>query len=441
MVLGTLLKRLLPYLFFLIAISPCHAENERESARELDAEHRRGVELAREGHYDAGLAVLTALLGKYPGSYPLERDIVIVTAWKGDCRATVRRYERIHDYPDPEPYLILPVSDCLIKLGRTNEAIALLDDGRRRLPDDADLSAAYASAVARRAALFRHELRLEVNTNTSDQGKREWIWGATVSRRLADRTHVYARYANTHSSYDEFQTGKQDRLGVGIVHEFRNNVVVTQEFSDDIHRNGQNGSLTSVVFLPNDLWRFGASHTSFAEDLPLRAKAQLIDARQSSVFTDFHTADYLWSWTASASRYDFSDTNRRTTLFTSLGYAYEMKPKREQRVFLEYYQSDNTLDNAIYFNPSHDRSVSVLHKTDFVYDSRFPRHVDHLYLSLGLYDQEGFAGRTTWGVRYEQDYDLTNRTALLVGVGYGRRVYDGASEYETSLNAMFRWLF
>ena len=103
MVLGTLLKRLLPYLFFLTAISPCHAENERESARELDAEHRRGVELAREGYYDAGLAVLTALLGKYPGFYPLERDIVIVTAWKGDWRATVSRSAGIRAYPYPEP--------------------------------------------------------------------------------------------------------------------------------------------------------------------------------------------------------------------------------------------------------------------------------------------------------------------------------------------------
>jgi biofilm PGA synthesis protein PgaA len=441
MVPGTLLKRLLPCLFLLIAASPCCAENERESARELDAEHWRGVELARAGHHDAGLAVLSGLLRKYPGSYAIERDIVIITAWKGDCRAAVRRYEAIRDYPDPEPYLVIPVSECLIKVGRTDEAVALLDEAQRRFPEDADLRAAHASAVARRAALFLHELRLEVSTNTSDQGKREWIWGASVSRRLADRTHVYVRYTNTHSSYEEFQTGKQDRLGVGIVHEFHNNVVVTQEFSDDIHRTGQNGSLTSVVFLPNDLWRFGASYNTFAEDLPLRAKAQLIDAGQSSVFTDYHSADYVWSWAASASRYDFSDTNRRNTLVTSLGYAYEMKPKREQRVFLEYYQSDNTLENAIYFNPSHDRSLSVLHKTDFVYDSLFPRHVDHLYLSVGLYDQQGFPGRAIWGVRYEQDYDFTKRTALLVGAGYARRAYDGVGEYETSVNAMFRWLF
>lgn len=438
---GTLLKHLLPCFILLIAISPCHAESEHESALAIDAEHQRGVELAREGHHDAGLAVLFALLKKYPGSYVIERDIVIITAWKGDCRAAVRRYDAIRDYPDPEPYLVLPVSECLIKVGRTDEAVALLDEGQRRFPDDANLRVAHASAVAKRAALFRHELRIEVSTNTSDQGKREWIWGASVSRRLADRTHVYARYANTRSSYDEFQTGNQNRLGVGLTHEFRNDILVTQEFSDDIRRSGQNGSLTSVMYLPNDLWRFGASYNTFAEDLPLRAKAALIDAKRSIIFTDYHTADYRWSWAASGSRYDFSDTNRRSTLFTSLGYAYEMKPKREQRVFLEYYESDNTLANTAYFNPSHDKSVSLVHKTDFVFDSRFRRHVDHLYLSLGRYDQQGFPAHGIWGVRYEQNYDFTDRTALLFGVGYGRRVYDGASEYDSTLNAVFRWVF
>ena len=436
-----LIKRLLPYLFFLIAISPGYGETVRENAQELDAEHQRGVNLAREGHYDAGLTVLRALNEKYPDYYPLERDIVIITAWKGDCRAAVRRYERIRDHPEPEPYFILPVSECLIKAGRINEAISLLNKGQRSWPDDPDLASAYAEAQAKHAAQFLNELRLEVSTDTSDQGRREWLWGVTLGHKLADRAHVYARYAKTRSSYDQFQSGKLDRVGIGMEYEFRNNVVVTQEFSDDIRRSGQNGSFTSVVYLPDDLWRFGASYTSFAEDLPLRAKAELIEAKRSILFTDFHTADYRWSWSASGTRYDFSDTNRRSALFTSLGYAYELRPEREQRIFLEYSESDNTLSNTAYFNPSHDKSLSVVHKTDFVFDSSFRRHVDHLFLSLGHYDQEGFTGRGIWGVRYEQDYDFTDRTALLVGVGYGRHAYDGASEYETNLNAVFRWLF
>ena len=439
--LGTFTKQLLSCLFLLIIVCPCRAETVLAGEQKFDSEHQRGLNLARKGRHDDGLMVLMALNKKYPNVYPLQRDIVIVTAWKGDCRAAVGRYEPIRDYPKPESYFILPVSECLITIGRINEAISLLNQGRKSWPKDSTLASAYAEAQAKRAALFLNELRLEVSTDTSDQGRREWLWGATLTHKLADRTHIYARLTNTRTSYDELQSGKQDRVAVGVEHEFRNNLVVTQEFSGDVNRNGQNGSFTSVVFLPNDLWRFGVSYTSFAEDLPLRAKAESIDAKRSILLTNYHTADYRWSWSAAGSRYDFSDTNRRNTLFTSLGYAYELQPKREQRVFLEYYQSDNTLANTAYFNPSRDKSVSVVHKTDFVFDSRFHRHVDHLYLSLGGYDQEGFAKRGIWGMRYEQDYDFTKRTALLVGVGYGRHVYDGASEYETNLNAVFRWLF
>jgi biofilm PGA synthesis protein PgaA len=441
MVVRVHIRRLLPLVFLLLLISPCRAESVDESGRELESEHQRGVILAREGRHDEALAVLAALLEKYPGHYPIERDIVVITAWKGDCRASVLRHERIRDYSDHEPFYILPVSECLIKVGRINEAISLLDAGQKRWPHDPDLASAYAGALAKRDAMFLNELRLEVSTNDSDQGRREWLWGARLTHQLSDRTRTYARYANSRSGFDDLQTGKQDRLGLGVQHEFLFNLVLAQEFSADIHRSGQGGSLTSVVYLPNDLWRFGASYTSFAEDLPLRAKARLIEAKRTNAFTDFHTSDFRWSWGAAASRYDFSDTNRRSTLFTSLGYAYELESRREQRVFLEYYESDNTLTNAAYFNPSRDKSLSMVHKTDFVRDTRFRRHVDHLYLHIGLYDQQGFAKHGIWGVRYEQDYDFTQRAALSVGAGYARRVYDGAAEHEATLNAAFRWLF
>jgi len=434
-------RRLTPCLLLLLCLNPCHADTGQDGVSARDAEQRRGVELARAGHYDDGIAVLTKLLEKYPGYYPAERDIVIITTWKGDCRAAVGRYELIRHHPAPESYLILPVSECLIKLGRFDEAVALLEEGQQRLPDNRDLATAYADAQARRAAQPLNELRSEAGTNTSDQGKREWILNNRLSRKLADRTRVYVRTANTRSSYEQYQSGKLDRIGLGVEHEFRNNIAVTQEFSEDVRRSGQNGSFTSIVFLPNGLWRFGASYTSFAEDLPLRAKAELIDAKRSIVFTNYHSADYRWSWDASASRYDFSDTNRRNSLFTSLGYAYELQPRREQRVFFEYYQSDNTLANTIYYNPSYDRSLSVVHKTDFVLDSRFRRHVDHLYLSFGQYDEQGFPSHGIWGVRYEQSYDFTDRLALLAGVSYGRHVYDGAGEYESDVHAVFRWLF
>lgn len=286
-----------------------------------------------------------------------------------------------------------------------------------------------------------NELRLEVNTNTSDQGKREWLWSGTLSRVLTDRIQVYLRYASSRSGYDQYQSGNTNRIGIGIRYEFLVNFILTQEFSGDIHRGGQNGSMTSLVYQPSDSWRFGLTHTNFAEDLPLRAKTQLIEANRSYGFVDFHTLDYRWSWFASGARYEFSDSNTRNAFFSSAGYAYELTPQREQRIYLEYYESSNTLADTVYFNPAHDQSITIVHKTDFVFNTRFRRHVDHLYLSAGQYSQRGFSTHGIWDMRYEQDYDINKRMALAWGLGFGRHVYDGAHEYETSLSASYRLLF
>jgi hypothetical protein len=408
-------------------------------AIEVAAEQERGVGLAREGRFPEGLAVLEPLLAAHPGYYPLERDLTVIAAWRGDCRGAVRRFESIRDRAEPEPYLILPVADCLGRMGRREEAAALLDAGRREWPDDPDLPAAYAAA--RRASHLRNELRLELGTDDSDQGEREWLWSATLGRRLSDRTRVYLRSTNSRSRDGQLEDGNFYRAGLGIDQVLFDDLVVTQEFSDDVRRGGRTGSFTQAVYLPGERWRVGASYASFAEDLPLRARAQSIEATRTAAFADFHTFDYRWSWNAYGSHHEFSDGNRRDALSSSLGYAYELKPRREQRVLLEYYSSENDLAGAAYFNPAHDQGVTLVHKTDFVFASRFRRHVDHVYLRAGLYDQEGFAAGGVWGLRYEQDYDLTDRAALLYGVDYGRQVYDGGAEYETSLYGVFRWLF
>jgi biofilm PGA synthesis protein PgaA len=107
-----------------------------------------------------------------------------------------------------------------------------------------------------------------------------------------------------------------------------------------------------------------------------------------------------------------------------------MLPHREQRVYLEWYQSRNTLDDTDYFNPGRDRSLGVVHRTDFVFDSRYKRHVDSLYLSMSDYTQDDFGSRWKWSVKYEQDYDFDGAQSLLWGVTHARNVYDGAGEAE-----------
>jgi biofilm PGA synthesis protein PgaA len=149
----------------------------------------------------------------------------------------------------------------------------------------------------------------------------------------------------------------------------------------------------------------------------------------------------VWYGRGAINRYDFTDDNRRDTVYATAGYAYEMLPYREQRLYLEWYQSSNTREDAPYFNPSRDRNPGIVQRTDFVFDTRYKRHVDSLFLSAGAYSQAGFDTEARWGVRYEQDYDFDDFTSLNWGVGYGRNYYDGEGENELNGALRFVWRF
>jgi len=394
------------------------------------------VELARAGRHDEGLAVLLPLLQRFPDDYPLQRDVVLISAWKRDCPGALTRFERLRDYPDLEPYLVVAVTDCLLDANRPQEARRLARRARERYPEDESL----------RDAFFKSDFVLRVDQNideeqpaveaalgndTSDQGLAEWIGRIEGSARIAEATRLYARYRFTRSTETQYRSGDLDRVGVGLRFRYDEQFLFDQEFSADVSESGQSGSTTRVVFESRDAWRFTAAYASFAEAIPLRARAAGIDARQGTAEVAYERRDYRWEGLASSNYFDFSDSNQRTVFYATAGYAYEMRARREQRLFLEWVQSSNTFDGAVYFNPLHDSSLGLTQRTDFVYDSRYRRHVDHLWLSVNAYSQADFGTHGRWALRYEQDYDFDEARALVAGAGVARNVYDGKYETES----------
>lgn len=410
------------------------------------ADHARGVELARAGHYDEGLALLLPLLQKFPDDYPLQRDVILVTIWKGDCTNALQRFERIRDRPDLEPYLVVPVSDCLLAGNRPWEAHRLTRLALKRHPEDAALRQAFVKAeIALRVDAGVDEdspaVDAELYTDSSDQGLTEWIGYAEGSTRVADATRLYARYRFTRSTDSDYRSGDLDRVGAGIRYRFDERFLLDQEFSADLYQSGQGGARTRLTYAPRDAWRYALAYNTFAEDTPLRARAAGIEARQWSADAAYEARDYRLSGRAAFDGYDFSDGNRRHSFYTTVGYAYEMRAEREQRVFVEWYQSANSLADAPYFNPHHDYSLGLTHRTDFVFESRYRRHVDHLYLNANLYQQEGYGTHPRASVRYEQDYDFDAMRAMSVGVGLLRNIYDGNYETDWQFNLRYHQRF
>ena len=419
-------------------IQPVCADVAPDKIETTYAEHTRGVELARAGRYDEALAVLLPLLQRFPDDYPLQRDVVLISAWKGDCPGALTRFERIRNYPDLEPYLVVAVSDCLLAANRPNEAHRLTRLAHARYPDDEPLLNAFLMTdlvlrIDRNIDEQSPAVDAELYNDTSDQGLTEWIGRAEGSARIADATRLYARYRFTRATESQYQAGDLNRVGVGLRYRFDERLHLDQEFSADPGESGQGGATTRVQFEPRDAWHFLAAYASFSEAIPLRARAAGIDARQWTAEAAYERRDYRWESLASMNYFDFSDSNQRTAFYVTAGYAYEMRAHREQRLFLEWSQSRNTFDGAVYFNPAHDNSLGLMHRTDFVYDSRYRRHVDHLWLGVNAYSQEGFGTHGRWSVRYEQDYDFDESRALVVGTGVARNVYDGKYETEARL--------
>jgi hypothetical protein len=404
------------------------------------------VQRARAGDHDAGLEVLTRLLPQVADPYALRRDITLVTIWTGDCERALEWFDPIRDDPRHEPYLVVPVSDCLLERDRATEAVALTEAALARRPDEPALRHAYAKAevalaVDRGVVEGRPIVEAALVTDEADRGPREWLLRAEASDAIARRARVYARYLGSWAGDPDFDAGEMNRAGLGVRWRPTARWQLVQEFSRDVSASGLGGSHTLLAYRPYDTWRLVAGYHTYAEDIALAARAAGIEADRADASVEYNSLDYVWHWRASASRYDFSDTNRRTSAYSTLGYAYQMLPEREHRIYGEVYASRNTLDNAVYFNPSEDRSLGVVHRTDFVFDSRFRRHVDRLYFTAASYWQEGFGAEPKWGVKYEQDYELDGARTLVAGVAYDSNVYDGERESEWLFEVYYRRRF
>jgi len=405
------------------------------------------VKRARAEDHDGALRILEPLLAQQPASYPLRRDVAVIYTWKGDCGAALRHFEDIRGHRDHPPYLVVPIADCLLERNRPKEARALVESALDRYPKDetlqhAQLKIELALRVDEGEGHPGPVVRLKLENDSSDQGLQEWRAQAEASNRLAQRTRIYARALMTRSSDSQYDAGDMNRVGVGIRHRFDAQWRIRQEFSGDTRHDGLGGSTTELIFEPRDTWRFDLGYTTYAEDIPLRARANGIEATRGDASAEFNSTDYVWYWRGVINQYDFSDGNRRESAFTTVGYAYSVKPDREHRIYAEWYQSSNTRVGAPYFNPIDDRSLGLVHRTDFHFlRSRYLRHTDTLYFNLGSYNQQGFGSKGTWGVKYEQIYDFDQRRRLMWGVGYQSNVYDGGREGETKFELLYRHRF
>jgi tetratricopeptide (TPR) repeat protein len=410
---------------------------------DINSQQEKGVQLGREGKYQEGLAILQKILDKNPGNYAVRRDFVVIATWAGDCDLALKNYEKIKQAKHQEGYLIAAVSDCLNEQNRPEQAIALLEKGAKQSPDDDDIKQKLTELKKEHKLNTAKSLRVSLSNNNSDQGNQEWLFETRYSQQVLKDTRAYARLLVARADDPKFATGDLNRLGVGAIHHLNYKLSFDVELSTDVQSSGEEGITGTVLYQPHYLWELGAQHASFAEDLPLRAKAADVSSNRTSLFADFHSPDYRFEWSANASQYRFSDSNTRKSFSTTAGYAHYMTASLEHRLIVDFYRSSNTLPSGsvVYFNPGRDTAINLTHKSSLVYDSRFKRHVDNFFVYLGSYWQKDYDRKPVYGFGLQQEYNFTDTAYFTWGASYNSHVYDGRREREIGVFASYEQKF
>ncbi|MCE5312943.1 MAG: tetratricopeptide repeat protein [Nitrospiraceae bacterium] len=238
-------------------------------------------------------------------------------------------------------------------------------------------------------------------------------------------TKAYA-FINHERSHDRDQTNNFRRIGAGASHIFNRYFSAMQQFSTNYDDAKNFGSLTAVTFTPDDFWTFTASYDSYTADVPFRARVTGISSKKYDFEITYRESE-LSDYRLMLTRYDFSDSNKRDML--NLGHSRQifLKEDWKMRLFLDYYTSRNSMQNAEYFNPDSDWKLSITHMTEHIIRSIYKQSWIHrLYLTAGMYKQSGYSGKIDTGIRYEHDIAFSDTQSLLIGVSFGQNHYDGS---------------
>ena len=231
------------------------------------------------------------------------------------------------------------------------------------------------------------------------------------------------------------------RAGIGVDHIFNTEWKIRQQFSINYETGEEFGSLTKVDFTPNDYWHFMAAYDSFAVDIPMRARVYGIGAKKYEAAATLRESD-LRSYAIGATRYDFSDGNNRDQLSLQFRQSLWTTHDWKFRLLFDWFGSKNSRQDAPYFNPDHDYSLtSTLLVEKLVRRTTFTSFKHRLFLTGGIYDQADYEPEPLWSVRYEQEYDFSDEHALLIGATWTNRAYDGIAQDSLALYFTYRYHF
>ena len=404
--------------------------------QELTAEIQRGWLLLFQDRTVAGQAHFEALFDQHPGDSRVREGMATAYLWQGRSR---RGLESVEELLARTTLDVPRVDNPSARIARAGAFSALGDLAEARRQAD-DLVALYPENVhAQRLhrdvdTQLASEVRLEGRYDTSDRGLGESWSQLEVSTPLGTRARLAAGANGSRSEDERYSRGDVRDAYLGLsLRPGRwlslSGEVMWDVSGDDLGR-GPGGS-ARMALLPDDRWRvdLGLSQDTW-RDLPLRARAAGIVADTFDAGLSY-TAGTRGDARLDGGRSTLSDGNERTWGLAAAHLLAREGPFYRATFGAEVYASENSRSDVAYFSPSRDASASLIHRSEWVVaNGPGHRHSFSLLAHAGIYDQEGFESGLVGGVWLESDWDLSGRSALVLGAGARSQLYDGSRELD-----------
>ena len=289
------------------------------------------------------------------------------------------------------------------------------------------------------------ELQIDAGTGESSGGA-----GPLGTKEHAFETRLYSQpikqdwraFLHQFEASATFPDGKgyRRRLGAGAEYRVRD-LRLAAELSDSYDSNSDLGVSLTGSWSLDDHWSFEGAVDSSSNDIPLEAR--LTDVRGESLRAGVNwRAHESRSFGASLQTLDFSDGNRRNIVTGSAFQRFVTGPVWKLDGAAALYASSNSASNVNYFNPQEDFGLDLTLVGEQRPWRRYDRSFVHrLFLTLGNYRQQDFGSGEVGVIRYEHEWSLDDRLALLYGGQRSFHPYDGVREYANHYNLSLNWKF
>ncbi|HEY4732788.1 MAG TPA: hypothetical protein VIH66_06030, partial [Gammaproteobacteria bacterium] len=230
------------------------------------------------------------------------------------------------------------------------------------------------------------------------------------------------------------------RYGAGLEYR-RRDVELTGELTTGPGDYDETGVGARLNWMPDDYWRFDFTADSYSNDIPLRARLDDIDGWSASLNTAYRYSESR-RLDLRLHRIEFSDDNLRSGGTFTYMERLVTGPRYKLDGTLELSVSQNTRDDAPYFNPARDAFQGITLTNEWLTSRRYTRALrQRLGFGIGSYHQTGFGTRGTWNARYEHDWEINDQFNLMYGISRSRHIYDGDSELRAQIDLSLAWRF